>query len=298
MLADALNRQRGPALAPAYWKARRVNGSTLEQSYRNSVYCCEVLRQEAGKISGQYCGNRWCLVCASIRTGRAWNNYMPVMKSWRDKQFLTLTIKNVNGAQLRGTIAEMLFALTWIKKEILRRYGIKLVGLRKLECTFNSETGEYHPHFHLVLMDAPMARLVKSMWLDVWGKEIANPAAQKMKPADNNSAGELFKYFTKLVTKRRMMAPPALDTIFRAMKGRRVFQPFGFTIPKDDDESGPITFEKGTQAPSRRDEIIVWDWMPSLHDWIDMETGDCLSGYEPTEDFRAFVESVAPAPGA
>ena len=291
MMADALNRQRGPALEPAYWLAKRITGASLEQSYRNTLYCVEVLRQESGKLSGHYCGNRWCLVCASIRTGRAWNNYMPILKTWREKQFVTLTIQNVNGEQLRGTIGEIIWVLTWIKKEIARRYGVELVGIRKLECTYNAERGDFHPHVHMVVEDKPMACLVTMLWLDAWAG-LAASNAQKIVAANNNSVGELFKYFTKLVTKRKMMAPPALDTIFRAMRRRQVFRSFGFTLPKADDESDELTFEQGTHAPTRRDESIVWDWVEGATDWVDLQTGECLSEYEPTAGFRAFVESI------
>ena len=55
--------------------------SPLEQSYRNTTYCADVLAQRDGQISGSYCGNRWCMVCNRIRTARAIIRYLPVVEA-------------------------------------------------------------------------------------------------------------------------------------------------------------------------------------------------------------------------
>jgi len=100
---------------------------------------------------------------------------------------------------------------------------------------------------------------------------------------------EMFKYFTKLVAKKaegtapRSFAPAAaLDVVFRAMKGRRVYQPMGFRVAKDNlNESEEIGAVGDTPSPVRHGEAIIWEWRQNLHDWIDFETGEALSGYEP-----------------
>jgi hypothetical protein len=262
-------------------------------SYRNAVYCNETLTQEAGKIAGKYCGTRWCLACNAIRTARAWNTYQPVLETWSDRQLVTLTIRNVTGPELDATIDELLKAATRVKDSLRKTDGVKLVAIRKLECTYNDKRDDYHPHLHFVVENRRMAELLVSRWLEQFSDR-ADSKAQDIRPATAGSAGELFKYFTKLVTKEKMMPALALDVIFRALRGHRVYQNVGFTKPPiAEDEEAELLLDKGTPAPTRPTETIAWEWVQSASDWIDASTGDCLTGYEPGERFRRFVESVS-----
>jgi hypothetical protein len=125
--------------------------------------------------------------------------------------------------------------------------------------------------------------------------------AQKVVRATRGVLGELFKYFTKLMTKMpprhqgddgRVITPlGALDLIFRSMKNRRVYQPMGFKRAKDDDDDDEIELTESSRVTNRR-AGIVWRWHQQLGDWIDSETGDCLTDYEPGARFRRFVESI------
>jgi hypothetical protein len=35
-----------------------------------------------------------------------------------------------------------------------------------------------------------------------------------------------------------------------------------------------------TRATKRYGELISWDWRQDLHDWIDLDSGELLSGYD------------------
>jgi hypothetical protein len=286
------------AISTALAEYAKTSGSPLQKSYRNSVYCCEFIGQRDGKLKpgNGYCGNRWCLVCASIRTARAWDAHKPTIDRWRHPQFVTLTIPNVTAAELPRAIAGMLAVSVKVKDSLLKTDRVPLVALRKLECTYNRERDDYHPHLHYIVESRQMARLLVARWLDHYPAAVDR--AQDIRAASKGTVAEMFKYFTKLVTKAKMMPAAALDTIFRAMKGRRVFQSVGYIIESDDDDESAIELETGTNAPTRRDESIDWEWCQSLADWVDLSTGDTLTGYEPAERFRVFVESVSPAAGA
>jgi hypothetical protein len=96
----------------------------------------------------------------------------------------------------------------------------------------------------------------------------------------------------------RAVAPvAALDVIFSAMVGRRVYQPMGFrvTVAKTLDEHGAVGLTGETIATKRPGESVLWEWMQELHDWVDLATGDVLSGYEPTEAYTALVTSISTA---
>jgi hypothetical protein len=268
----------------------KLEGSPLQSSYRNTIYCNAILTQEGGKVRGTYCGNRWCMTCARIRTGMAMERYLPTLKAWGDVWFVTLTVRNVPAAELRDTIATMLAGFTAAKRAIKRTDGLEFVGLRKLECTYNALTDEYHPHFHVHVRGQAAARALVRRWLDYF-PDVTDAQAQDCRPVDgtDDSLREIFKYFTKLVAKRKLMPAKALDVIFRAMRGRRVYQPVGFTVANDDDDEGDLELDKGTPAISRPGEELRWEWSQQASDWVDADTGECLTGYEPAEKLRELL---------
>lgn len=267
--------------------------SPLEKSYRNTVYCSATLSQEGGKIVGSYCGNRWCMVCNRIRTARAMQRYMPIVETWSDKYLVTLTLKNVSASELPKTLDFMVKTFQATKLAMRRTDRRKLVALRKLECTYNARTNEYHPHFHVVVAGADSARLLLLRWLERH-PETADIKGQDLKPCDNGTLREMFKYFTKLVAKTRMVSTNALDVIFQGMKGHRVYQPVGFAIAAEipDESAEHILAVEATDAPLRRNDRIFWEWCQSVTDWVDLETGVCLTGYEPEEKFRQLVNGI------
>jgi hypothetical protein len=275
--------------------AKRV-GSALQQSYRNTVYCNAQLQQDGGKVTGRYCGNRWCITCSRIRTALAMNRYLPVLSAWRDRQLVTLTLRNVPAAELDRTLDEMLAAFTAAKRAITRTDALEFKALRKLEVTYNIHRDDYHPHFHVTVEGERAAAQLVARWLAHFAERADAKAQDIRSAADDGTLRELFKYFTKLVTKSRMMPPAALDVIFRAMRGRRVYQPVGFTLPAElPDDEGELPTDAGTAAISRPAEQILWTWEQGASDWIDRESGECLTGYQPSEKFRQLVESISSA---
>lgn len=272
--------------------------SPLANAYRNTQRCGAVLRQEDGKLTAKYCGNRWCLVCNSIRTAKLWEAYSPTLRSWGDAHFVTLTIPNVDGARLHGAVREMLGEMPKIMRGIKRTDRLEVKAVRKLETTYNPKRRDFHPHFHLVVNSGAAATALVRRWLKHFPE--ANEKAQHIEKCDSGAIPELFKYFTKLTVKGmdgQHTAPPprALDLIFRAVRGLRTFQPMGFTAPKAsvEAEDQTLTLDAGTISPSRRREAVVdWEWSSGLTDWVDYETGEVLTGYAPSEKMRALVSRI------
>lgn len=274
----------------------------LEKSYRNTVYCAAFIVQEDGALQSKYCGNRWCLVCSRIRTARAINAYLPVLQEWADPHLVTLTRRNVAGEVLPVALDEMLKAFNSCKRSIKRTEGLEFRAVRKTECTYNAQRDDYHPHFHVIVEGRQQAELLRDKWVERYRGE-AEIAAQDVRPCDESSLMEVFKYFTKLTTKattgeRRITPPEALDVIFRAMRGRRVWQPVGFTLKADEDAQieGDELEVKGSPAFKRSAERVLWEWEQDLADWVDLRTGEALSEYQPPEKLRAFVEQGASPP--
>jgi hypothetical protein len=165
--------------------------------------------------------------------------------------------------------------------------GLRLVALRKIECT-SRRPDDYHPHIHAVVQGREAAEALVDAWLKFapkWTGRSAQRAAQDVKECDEGALLELFKYFTKLSSDGKRIPAARLDVIFQAMRGRRVFQPCGFTLPEADDLE-EIEVEGSTPAISQVERDVLWWWDQSLADWVDEETGECLTGHSPPDDER------------
>lgn len=260
--------------------------SPLKKSYINSFYCNDVVLQEGKKATRKYCNNRWCLVCNSVRTAKAINGYQKPLLDLGEIYFLTLTIKSVKAKDLPATISKMYKAFRYIHHNILRlNYGLKLKGLRKFECNYNIIDDTFNPHIHLVLSGKPCELLlIKSLWLTYFPKE-TKPQAQDIRKADEDTLQEMFKYFTKIVVNSDFN-PVATDVIFRSMKGKRVYQPFG--IKKVSEEVENITAEEIDFQP---EQIEVWVYQNKKFDWVNGR-GQSFSGYKPNEDFKKLISKI------
>ncbi len=272
--------------------------SPLEKSYRNTVYCASVLKQDGGKLRGRYCGNRWCLVCSRVRTARAINKYRPILDTWTDAQFVTLTVRNVPGDQLDQTLDAMVKTSAVIRRAITRTDKLSFEALRKLECTHNYHRDDYHPHYHLIVNGKAQALALRNRWLAAWGDK-ADAQGQDVRPCTPGSALELFKYATKLASnagggRKQYMSPEALDVIFQSLRGRRIWQSIGFVAPATVDEEGEIGTDGNTAALTEDADGTDWLWHQDQHDWVDTRTGELLTGWVPNTSAEAFVTHFTP----
>jgi hypothetical protein len=218
-----------------------------------------------------------------------------VIQKFDDPAFLTLTIPNVDREALPAALDNMHRAFKSIQDKSTRttrggkghKGGRGLVGLRKLECTYNRARGDYHPHYHVVADGVCRAQDFMNDWLKAF--PTATAAAQDVRAADEHSAKELFKYFSKLVTKtsagKTEVHPESLYWIYASMKARRIFQPFGC---------------RAMQAPARPavelgQQRNVWVWIRnSAPNWYHFTPDhDYETMFDPGINFRrALVQGV------
>lgn len=269
--------------------------SPLKKSYWNTFHCCrEVFSNEetvkTGRYLSKYCKNRWCLVCASIRTAVLINTYKPILSKWEDKHLLTLTIRNCSVEWLRKKVQEMNTAFYDAVRldRALKKNSLKIKCVKKLEVTYNSDRKDYHPHFHVITETVEQAEFIHDYWIRNFKGEI-DTRAQDVKKANDDSMVELFKYFTKIVTKKKVIPPENLNEIFLAIRKMHTVRPFGFkvSLPESDEE---IEFNEESVDASDYD---VYGWEQELHDWISKVTGEKLSGYVPSDKVKKWVESFA-----
>lgn len=262
--------------------------SPLTDSYYGSLLCSGVMRQEGRKLVTSYCKQRWCAVCNRIRTAKAISGYLPVIRVLDDLYFVTLTKKTVNADDLKASIE--LMNRTWRQITDRARHTRNLFqGVRKAECTIRPG-GLYHYHFHVIVSGKENAEWLVKNWLKRM-KGNADPKAQDLRPADDRSLKEVFKYFTKLTAsnkkgERTLYDYSRMDVIFQAMRGRRVFQPFGGLriVSEELEDVNGQDFECLEEAEQ------VWQW--HSEDWIN-GAGECLTGYRASDGFkRLFSETT------
>lgn len=267
------------------------------QAYWNAYYCLNNVIVSNGKMYGQYCKNRFCTICNAIRKADMINRYYPIISKWPDVHFVTLTVKSCKEDKLNRWIYGMSRAFELIHKRCKKRHergkGIKLIGVKSLECNFNPVKKTYNPHFHIIVPSKEIAVLLKKEWLKQWRPKdkaayrykYTTPAAQDIESVYNLESAliETIKYGSKIFSepdlkkKCTQKIPPkiytrALDNIFVAMKGKRIFERFGFNLPKQPEKKSKtkllVDFEN-------------WTFPKDGSDWVNDETGEALSGYLP-----------------
>jgi hypothetical protein len=255
--------------------------SSLEKSYWRTWHCTSQILQDGQKLTSKYCNNRCCIVCARIRTAKMIERYFPVIKSEiEDPQFVTLTFPSVQDRKLKAVVNDMILNFQRIKNKMRMRDQVKLKGFRKIEVTYNPIEG-FHPHIHSINDGVRPSEILLDQWLKHYPK--ANYGAQNIEPADDGSILELLKYVTKLVDKKDYtrkdgkiqvgIHAKSLDTIFRALYGRRVYQGYGIhlNLNEDIDELKSEVYEEILSG------IDTWTWDQDQSDWISTY-GELLTG--------------------
>lgn len=270
-------------------RARRVNykqqhverlkalDSPLHKMYVRADFCSTEIVHEGQNLKTKYCNARCCPVCNSIRTAKMINGYGPSLDKMKDPQFVTLTYgQRVPANQVATRLGEMTKAFRRTLDR-MRKQGIKANGIRKTEITARATDNTFHVHFHLVAEGLDVSRMILSNWLK--SAPEASKKGQDIRPYDRRHA-ELFKYVTK--QELEGMSAKNLDTIYQATYGKRTFQPFGIIRKISEDIETESTDIVDWIEPAEVATLYVW--IQEAHDWIDLMTGQCLSGYNPEHD--------------
>ena len=262
--------------------------SPLQKQYKSSEKCAGSLTETPGKLTAMYCGCRWCLVCSRIRTAKMIAGYLPAIEAMETKFFLTLSRPNVKKADLEKERRSLVKTSQLINRYLREKLKLSFSFIRKLECTYNEEADTYHPHFHFIIDNELAAYAMLSEWLDRSPTALLNKGNQ-LKKADNNSVAELFKYFTKVVSKSKSKASAgfasdyrihltALDTMFVALRGARTFQAGGLIKTVSEE------IEPSEALDSGRFRADFWQWNGT--DWLSRETAEALTGYIPSHGIQ------------
>ena len=163
------------------------------------------------------------------------------------------------------------------------------VGIQSLECNFNPGKRTYNPHFHLIVQSEAVAEAIIKEWLLLWTPKHAIKKCQDKQSVRNMEECliEVIKYSTKIFTDPDVMKKgkvpqkvyaAALDNIFQALEPHRIFDRFGFNLPKVEKQCNIQT------VPDTQCEDFIY--AVEVYDWISEKTGERLTGYAPTAELH------------
>lgn len=123
--------------------------------------CCSSIGIYHSPLTGQYamnryrCGDRFCPICNHVKStiiSTFLSDQYEKMKETHWFISLTLTIRNCNLEELPDAYADMARAWRVMWNYHKYKYGYYLKdGFRHFECTYNKETGLWHPHYHALI---------------------------------------------------------------------------------------------------------------------------------------------------
>lgn len=255
-------------------KPKEKGAIQREKAYWNTYHCQNKIVTSENRMYAPQCKNRICTYCCGIRKAELVNKYLPVLQTWTHPYFITLTVRAVAVGRLALMIKGINRAFRQIKAKHAKRgergTGLKLSGLKSLECNFNPKDRTYNPHLHLIVPDRETAELLIDEWLKKWTKKYTHRDAQNMRIVKDKEKDliEVIKYEAKIFTeqdgkKKRgkkgtaVIYARALDNIYAAMKGCRLIEKFGFKLLK--------TIKPKTESKLVEDGIVWQYGLKSSH---------------------------------
>ena len=238
--------------------------SPLERSYTRALFCGNQLEQVGpSKFKGQYCKQRFCQACLIRRRARLRNEYLNPLKLLPNLSHVILTAPTVDAESLPYEIIRRKGIMKKIS-DTLRKRKQPILGIRVLEVTHEPYQDKYNPHNHLLIDGEANANLIMHEWLKRMPE--AKLEAQTIREIQDEETEIILSYITKGVVDLSSNIQ-ALDAIFRATQGSRIFQPLGSirkVVPPKADEI--------KEATESSHNIFRWD--KHEKNWVDRDTGE------------------------
>ena len=282
-------------------------------SFWNMFYCSQTMTVVNGKITGNYCKNKLCLVCSSIKGQKLYHNYSKYFMQFdqNDLRFVTLTLESVAPCYLRTRIKLMQNVFKQIiqtfKKRHQRGQMDKFIGLRKIEANFNAKDKTYNPHFHCLVVGIDNGHELMTEWkkrIKKLGIKINDHPNVIQRVSDRgNHYKELFKYITKIVTPvhgkpengktdKSIYLSSTLN-IFNAFYGIRTYERFGFNLPKGDGETiQKNEYDIEIESLDYMQSVGHFHWRRIENDWLNDETNELLSKEQIPNGFKDIVATI------
>lgn len=176
------------------------------------------------RVLANYCGDRFCVPCASMRARTIVANVLPVLGK-RTVRFLTLTLRSEPGDELRPLIDKLYRCFALLRRRSW--WGQRVLGgVALLEVKYMGQTRRWHPHLHILYHGGflPKAALA-AIWLQITKDSyIVDIRAV-------HSHGKVAHYITQYASKpgdyTTLHSVELMTELLLALSGRRLCSTFG-----------------------------------------------------------------------
>lgn len=211
-----------------FWDALvRTNASQgrLEhfQTCGASLWVQKAVATDQVRIVGNCCHDRFCLPCQSARAARIRANLAAHLKD-HPARFVTLTLRH-SRTPLNDQIDRIYRSFTELKRREFWKQNV-IGGVAFLEVKLGERDGLWHVHLHCLVEGSYLdQRGLSEAWHAVTGD--SSIVDVRRISSDDAAAHYVTKYVTKPADSSVLANHDALDEFVIAMKGRRLFNPFG-----------------------------------------------------------------------
>jgi hypothetical protein len=294
------------------------------KSYWNTYHCSEKLEYDSKekKIKSHYCKNRLCIVCNRIRMSKNIKEYIPIVSSWDEIGFVTLSSVNCLEGQIRTQAQEYMKVIELIKKKYnrdkkveLKNFGYnpyeiqKLVlahptdytlqAIVKIEVTYNNRIKTFHPHLHLLVNGYEQSDFIANEFIMRMKKRnmTVSSKGQDVRKADTETVVEMMKYFTKVLQKDKQgnlyLPPKQLDAILNELYKVPLIRCIG--ISRKEREFYKTKYEKVAEIKvDLGNDDKVFTWVNGMFNWIDRDSGEILLDTEIPINYEDFIKGKTP----
>ena len=259
----------------------------------NSQICCSahLLIMSNDVIKTQFCKQKTCLVCNSIRLAKFLDKYLERIDENEIKYHMVLSIKNPDDDNLKSEIDKMFnfFSQSSIKRNVRYRELNKVIKfIRSFESTLNAKAKSFNIHFHILLAGQveievkEYGEILIEYWLKYFGKK-ANRKAQYLE-LQERSLLENFKYLVKI----KDIDESNIYMFYKLLKvtdNRHLFTAKNFEkLPSDE--------LKESKFDDVKNEKVISLYSFFKFNWYDEETGEILVTDEKMKEYKNDLQEI------
>lgn len=256
--------------------AKLRGDKVMEDGYRDAIYCqSRLVSDNSGQIVGRNCGKHWCRSCTRIRQFQRIEKYLPAFQELQNPYRVTLHRPNVPDSDLHYETRWHIKARRLILDR-LRKRKVKVVGLWKIETTYNEKFDNYHPHTMWLIEGEEVANAITDIWCEL--NPTANPKAQQVVPITKTkeSLEEVVKYTIKPTIDDKKYFINSLDVMYSAITGLRTLQPMGNFGKGEKDTEKEVMETTAKTYSFLENKEGEWEWAFEDKDWTHVKLQEKL----------------------
>lgn len=280
------------------WDQHRAEADLIEQmyyevghlGYSNRINECSrwlqfaLQNQDSGEVKfklsdARFCRMRYCPVCQwrkSMKWRARFLNALPKISADYPKHrwlFLTLTVRNCPIGELRSTIQQM--GRAWTR--LSQKKTFPAVGFVKTTEVTRSDSGEAHPHFHVLLLvkSSYFTRgyIKQEKWVELWKDSLKvdySPSVnvKSIKTDLDKAILECLKYSVK---PQDLIADSEwLDQLTRQMDGTRNISVGGVLRDyiKEDEPENLLDIDEEDEQSEECSGELKFDWSKTVNKYV------------------------------